>query len=347
LVNVRFLNACAAIGILALIVYVLIIGQAFLMPFALAVVIWYLVISLRRTYEKVHVGRVRMPYGVALVLAVLTCFLVLYLVGVLINSNINELIRVAPTYQQRFNDLAQELFQLLGVQDEQNPLESMLADIDLRSLITRLASALTGVAGDLGMIIVYVIFLLLEHRTFGRKIDAIARTEEGRDNLRRSVTEISEDIDTYMRIKTWLSILTGALSYVVLVIVGVDFAEFWAILIFLLNYIPTIGSILGVAFPALLMLFQFSSYPLIVVVTLILLLIQVVVGNVLEPRMMGKSLNISALVIILSLALWSYIWGVIGMFLCVPIMVIVNIILAKFEGTRPIAILLSANGKID
>ena len=128
---------------------------------------------------------------------------------------------------------------------------------------------------------------------------------------------------------------------------GVDFAEFWAVLFFLFNYIPTIGAILGVAFPAILMIVQFTSVPLIVSVIAVLIAIPTVINNFIEPRMMGRSLNLSSLVIIMSLILWGSIWGIIGMFLCVPIMVILNIVLAKFESTRPLAVMLSANGRID
>ncbi|MCY4192269.1 MAG: AI-2E family transporter, partial [Rhodospirillaceae bacterium] len=137
------------------------------------------------------------------------------------------------------------------------------------------------------------------------------------------------------------------LCYVAMKLAGVDFAEFWAVLFFLFNYIPTIGAIIGVFFPAMFMIVQFSSVPLIISVIAVLIAIPTIINNFVEPRMMGRSLNLSSLVIIMSLILWGSIWGIIGMFLCVPIMVILNIILAKFEPTRPVAVLLSANGEID
>ncbi len=115
----------------------------------------------------------------------------------------------------------------------------------------------------------------------------------------------------------------------------------------MLNYIPTIGSLIGVVFPALLTLVQFAALGPFLVVTIGLGLTQFVFGNVLEPRMMGKSLNLSPLIVIVSLAVWGSIWGVTGMFLCVPITVVMMIVLAGFPQTRPIAILLSATGRID
>ena len=140
--------------------------------------------------------------------------------------------------------------------------------------------------------------------------------------------------------------MTGVLSYLVLVTVGVDFAALWGMLIFLLNFIPTIGSILAVIPPILLSLVQFKGLTPFFIVMSSLISIQIIIGNILEPRLAGKSLNLSPLVILLSLVLWGKIWGIVGMFLCVPITVILNIVLANFESTKSIAIMLSANGKI-
>lgn len=128
--------------------------------------------------------------------------------------------------------------------------------------------------------------------------------------------------------------------------VGLDFAEFWALLIFFLNYIPNIGAIVATAFPAALALIQFESWWPFLEVTSGIVAIQFFVGNFLEPRLLGKSLNLSPLVILFALALWGAIWGVLGMFLSVPITVMMMIIFAHFDVTRPIAILLSQDGYI-
>lgn len=343
--SLSFLNVCAALGIIALVVYVLITARALLLPLAVAMVIWYLVISLKRNFESLAKFVVPLPSAIAMTLAVFTVLLLVYLFYILVSSSVNDLIAAAPRYQTRFNELIQQITELLGVKSDV-AFQNLMNKISLTSLISRVAGAVTGLASDVGLILVYVMFLLLEYRLFSLKIEASARSDQQRENIRGLLTEIGTDINTYMRIKTWLSILTGVLSYLVMAAVGLDFAAFWAVLIFLLNYIPTVGSILGVLFPALLMIVQFTSWPLIIGVVAILFAIQIVVGNVLEPRMMGKSLNLSSLVIILSLALWATIWGIVGAFLCVPIMVILTIILAKFEATRPIAILLSANGRV-
>jgi predicted PurR-regulated permease PerM len=128
--------------------------------------------------------------------------------------------------------------------------------------------------------------------------------------------------------------------------VGVDFASFWAVLIFLLNFIPTIGSIIATAFPSLLALVQFETAGPFFITISILTAIQFSIGSLIEPKLMGNRLNLSPLVILLSLGLWGSIWGIPGMFLCVPITVIIMIICAYFPETRPIAVALSGNGEL-
>ena len=128
--------------------------------------------------------------------------------------------------------------------------------------------------------------------------------------------------------------------------VGVDFAAFWAFTIFLLNFIPTIGSIIATLFPALLALIQFDTFAQFFIVLVGVGSIQVIVGNFLEPKLMGNTLNVSPFIVMMSLTLWGSIWGIAGMFLSVPITVILLIVFAHFEKTRYLAILLSGNGNL-
>src|SRR3954447_3991712 len=164
--------------------------------------------------------------------------------------------------------------------------------------------------------------------------------------VRSVLAQIDHDIRVYVRIKTTLATATSALAYLVMAWVGVDFAGFWAVMVFFFYYIPTVGSILAIAAPALLTLVQFDHLTPFLIVLLVIGTIQIVTANVIEPAVMGRSLNLSPLVVIVSLMVWGTIWGVVGMFLCVPIMVVLLIVLAHFETTRPVAILLSADGRI-
>jgi predicted PurR-regulated permease PerM len=154
------------------------------------------------------------------------------------------------------------------------------------------------------------------------------------------------DIRSYVGIKVLTSAATGLLSFLVLNLVGVDFASFWAVLIFLLNFIPTIGSIIATAFPSLLTLVQFDTLGPFIITISVLGAIQFCIGSLIEPKLMGNRLNLSPIVILLSLGLWGSVWGIPGMFLCVPITVIMMIVCSYFPGTRPIAVLLSKDGRV-
>ncbi|WP_419603984.1 AI-2E family transporter [Thiolapillus sp.] len=143
-----------------------------------------------------------------------------------------------------------------------------------------------------------------------------------------------------------VSALTGIISYIILLWVGVDYVPFWALLIFMLNYIPTIGSMVAVLLPTTLALVQFDTFGPFVTLLVSLGTVQVLIGNVLEPWLMGSSLNLSPLVVILALSLWGQMWGVTGMFLSVPITVISMIVLANFPQTRAIAVAMSENGRL-
>ena len=160
------------------------------------------------------------------------------------------------------------------------------------------------------------------------------------------IKKIDASVSRYLAIKTLVSLLTGLLSFIALLFIGVDAPFFWAFLIFVLNFIPSIGSLIATFFPAFFALLQFGEFTPAILVLSIVGVIQIVLGNFLEPRIMGTSMNISPLVVFLTLILWGMMWGIAGMLLSVPITVILIIIMAEFKDTRPIALLLSRRGQI-
>jgi predicted PurR-regulated permease PerM len=180
-----------------------------------------------------------------------------------------------------------------------------------------------------------------------KKLDALASNPDEASNMRDIFTQITTQGQSYIWLKTLVSLATGLLSYLILLWVGVDFAAVWALLIFMLNFIPNLGSILGVMLPALLTLVQFDTLMPFMYIAVGLGAVQFTIGNVIEPALMGKSLNLSSLMIILSLTFWGLLWGIPGMLLSVPIMVMFAIVCAKFDKLRGIAIILSADGVLE
>ncbi|EDY81818.1 conserved domain protein, putative [Verrucomicrobiia bacterium DG1235] len=262
-----------------------------------------------------------------------------------ITQNVTEVINVAPEYQARLQPLIGKVISWLPI-EEPPSLREFVGQFDFSTIISRLASSLASIAGNASIISIYVIFLFLEQRSFGPKIKAMTRGTDSSKNIFEIISEINADTRTYIGIKTLTSAITGLVSFGIMAAIGLDFAAFWGVLIFFLNFIPTVGSILATIFPSLLSLLAFDTPLPIVGIIGGVVATQVLVGNVLEPRLMGNSLNLSPLVILLSLSFWGALWGVTGMFLCVPITVITMIICSHFPQTRPFAVLLSSNGRI-
>ncbi len=335
----------ASAGIAALTIYLLISGRNILIPIAIAVLAWYLINAIARGIMRIRVRGVRPPRWAALALTVLVVIAAVMSLAEMVSGNFGAVVNAIPTYQANLQRLIGEAAALFGLQETPN-LTDLVDRIDFSAVVSSLAATLTSIAGEAGLILVYVLFLFVEQGSFDRKMKALFPDPEREERVHKILSHMSQEIQNYLWIKTFTSALTAGLSYAVLSAVGLDFAGFWAVIIFLLNYIPTIGSLLGILFPALLALVQFDTFVPFLIVTPSLAVIQVFVGNFLEPMMMGSSLNISPFATLVSLAVWGTIWGVPGMFLCVPITVIAMIIFAHFPRTRPIAVMLSTDGRV-
>jgi len=339
-------NFVMASILVALVFYILVVGQSILLPLVIAIVFWYLINLMSEGFGRIRLGSKPLSRLVRYSLSFLTFFAIIWGMVELIASNIVGVVRVAPVYQANLEIRWDGFLRLLRI--EQEPTLSQLTEIvNLGQIITGVAASLTNIAANMGIILIYVIFLLLEQGNFSQKVASLANDEVKERRVRLLISKINEDVQKYISIKMLTSSLTGVLSYIFMKFVGVDFAEFWALLIFLLNFIPTIGSIVATIFPALITLVQFDTYTPFFLILGGVTAIQFCIGNILEPRLMGDSLNLSPLIILLNLSLWGLIWGIPGMFLCVPFLVISMIVFSHVPQTRSIAILLSQNGKIN
>lgn len=341
----KSVNYAAAFIIAALTVVLLVAGRPLLIPFAIAVMIWFLINALATGFANLRLGSAAPPPWLCMTASILSVLAALYFVGNLVGNNVAAVSEAAPLYQENLQRLVERAYAGFGMEGAPT-ITGLVADIEIGPLITNMASTLAALIGNAGIVLIYLLFLLLEQNSFDRKITHLAGNPEREQRLRTIIHEINEDITTYVWIKTLASLLTGGVSYFVLLLVGVDYPAFWGFIIFLLNFIPTIGSLLGIMLPSLLALVQFDTFTPFFIVFPVLGAVQFAFGTLLEPRLMGRSLNLSALVVILSLTVWGSIWGIAGMFLSVPIMVMLMIIFSNFEQTRPIAILLSGDGQI-
>lgn len=339
------ISYAGGLGIIVLSVFIMVVGRDLIVPFLISVVIWYLINTLADYYHKIKIGRFLLPKTVCFIAALLTMGVALFLLVDMIANNITNVREAAPIYQQNLLKLTARVYALLGIENQPS-LNQLVGQINLRPFISNIAGTMAGIAGNAGLILIYVLFLFLEQASFKPKLTALLENSKYEHTVGDIISNVHEKIETYVAIKTFVSMLTGGACYIVLILNDVDYASFWAFLIFLLNFIPTVGSMLAVLFPALLSLVQFDTFTPFLIIISSLGVIQVLVGNILEPKLMGNSLNLSPLVVMLSLAVWGSIWGIAGMFLSVPFTVILMIIFSEFPKTKPIAIILSQNGKI-
>jgi predicted PurR-regulated permease PerM len=342
----KVLNFTASALFVVLVFYLLIVGEALLLPLVIAIAFWYLINTLAAAFAAIRIGEFKLPFPVCLTASLLTF---LFLVWALINflsGRVQSVLEVAPVYQVNLVNRIEALpFVDLAQFQEMNLMQLLTDWIDIPTYATSVAASFAGILANGGLILIYIGFLFLEQNHFKSKITALASKGKEED-VNEILGRIRGDIQKYIGIKMFTSALTGSLSYVVMRLLDVDFAGVWGLLIFLLNFIPTVGSIIATIFPAMIALAQSDGYSLFLFVLLGIGAIQICVGNILEPRLMGSRFNMSPIVILLNLALWGYIWGVPGMFLCVPFLIIITIILSYFPQTRPIAIILSRDGKL-
>lgn len=324
--------------------YVLVVGKAFLVPLAVAIMLWYVINALSRNYARLIPWTKDKNWLTTLASIVSIGLFITFAVD-MVQNNIEDVRLKVPVYSENFRVLAEKMVLQFNLSRVPNVSE-LVSDIEISPIISTLVSTFTGMIGNIFLVLFYVLFMLLEQSTFTKKIQAIFPDSVRRKSIMSILAHAQEDIQTYLWIKTITSTLTGVASYLILRMVEVDFAGFWAFTIFLLNFIPTIGSIIATLFPAVLALIQFDTlYPFFLVLIGVGM-VQVIVGNLLEPKLMGNSLNVSPFVVMMSLTLWGSIWGIAGMFLSVPITVMMLIIFAHFERTRYIAILLSGDGSL-
>lgn len=328
------------VGSATLLTYILVVGQTLLLPLVVAVFFWFLI---NATADGAARLAPSLPRFIHICAAVALFLITLWLPVKFISTSVPDVVAAAPEYQRNFENMVANILTKLNM--EKGPLlEQMRSNLNLGEIASIVASAVTGLASSGLIVVMYIIFLFLEQGSFSSKIDALFPIREKREKIRNVISNISARVRTYILIKTAMSLITGMISYIVMSAVGLDFAPFWAAMIFLLNFIPSIGSIIGTIFPALLSLFQFDTLMPFFIIGGGIGAVQVIIGNFLEPRVMGNSLNLSTMVILLCLVFWGAVWGVAGAFLCVPLTVIIMIIFAEFKATRSIAILLSRDG---
>jgi AI-2 transport protein TqsA len=283
----------------------------------------YLIISPAMNWLKV---KFKLHHSVALIITLALFILSFIGITLITSSSVDSFLQGAGQYKSKVQSAATFIevkAESLGFDIKEYNIKEKLQNLPIFDFLKKLTGSMLSVFSNTILIIIFTLFLLTGESVSKREVTIIE--------------EIKASIAKYVSAKLLLSLMTGVLSYIVFLIAGIDLAIMFAILAILLNFIPNIGSIIAVALPIPVLLLQFGFGWETIFVTISTMLFQLVIGNILEPKMLGDSMDLHPVTILLFLTFWGFIWGIPGMFLSVPITATLKIIFSKLELTKPIA----------
>jgi AI-2 transport protein TqsA len=338
------INKAASFFIISIsVVIILVYGRSLLIPFVFATLLWFFIRVIKNQLDRIKFIKQKVPSWLKNLLISTLILSLLSSASMILLSSLNNL---ALSYEKYQSNLEVVIHKLNGIfhADLIELTKNQAVKMDFGQLFTTLFSSITDLLSNTFIILIYVLFIFFEEAKFSMKLKAIFPDEAKLLQFSALLSKIELSVRNYIGLKTLSSITTGIISYFILLVIGIDSPIFWAFLIFGFNFIPTIGSILATLFPTLFCLLQFGEFIPSLLVLIFVGGLQVIIGNILEPKLMGNTLNISPLVAILSLIFWGMIWGITGMIISVPVTVILVIIFAQFQNTRNVAIMLSEKG---
>lgn len=314
------------------------LARPVLFPFFLALFIYFILSPVSD-----FLTRLKIPKALSLILILIISFFILYLLGVIFYTSGKSFASEFPKYGQKFNSLLESLqvkLEASGVKWE--PL-AWARNLDINKvgsfLLSSLGTFLTFIS-NLFLVLIFLMFML------GGRGKLISKIKNSFNSQRSSqiiqvIQNIDRQIQKYLIIKTIIGLLSGILAAVILFIFGVDFAVVFGFLTFLLNYIPNIGSFVAKVVPVLIAFVQFGAFWPAFWLLLVLTAVDAVVAVVLEPRLMGKGLGLSPLLVLFALFFWGWLWGIPGMILAVPIMAVIKIVCSNVPSLHFLETLMS------
>ena len=311
-----------------------------LTPLALALFLMLMIDAMAR---DLHGRLPRLGPDASLLAAIATCILVFAIVVYFIAGHAAGFVLKLMAYQPRLNLLLSTISHSLHVRMPRT-VAQLIGGIDLGRVLPFVATGVQTLVQNGLLVMIYLGFLLASRRSFERKAVRLFQGRVGRHEALQVFLRVRDALERYLWIQTVCGGFIAIGSWCLMMVIGLENAFFWAFLIFVIGYIPIVGAAIGIMAPALYALLQFPTYWQGVVLAFSLLALSFVVGNIFMPRMQGRSLNIDPVTLLLSLAFWGAVWGVTGMFLSTPLTILVMVVLAQFEGSRWIAVLLSADG---
>jgi predicted PurR-regulated permease PerM len=333
----RFLKAAIAVIVLFVVGVVLKLARPVLIPFILAVFLSYIIDPALTFLTGCRCPR---PGAVLIVLALM--FVFLYLAGALFYSSGKSLAAELPKFQGRISEITQFLEK--GVGPFKVDLSSVMEKLDIGKIGAVILSAIGPFFSVLGKLLLVFLFLIFIVSGRGRAAGKIQKAlGDGRSGRIKAVIEaINAQTRKYILIKTALSLANGLIVWVVLAIFGVEFAPLFGFLAFVLNFIPDIGSLVATVLRVGFAFFQFGTFWTPFLILVITVGLDSILGYFLEPKIMGKGLGLSPLLVFFSLLFWGWLWGIPGMILSVPLTAVIKIVCQNVPALRPVAVLMGS-----
>ena len=325
----------------ALLMFLLVQAKFILISLAIAIILFSL------TSDAIGaIARFGVPTWLATVLALMLIALGLMWISTTVVGQVNQVVQITLGYVEQAQAAIPQMTEWLGP-DAQESLQTAVRNIDVAGWLRSLA----GQAGDLlsgsTLILLFVGFMFAERVWFPVKIERLAGDPARAARVRATIAQIMHRVNRYLVVKTAVSAATGLCVWIIFRLAGLSLAGPIAMVTFVLNFLPSVGSIISTAIAFLLAFLLSGDLTLALIVGAACTAVHFLIGNVLDPMLLGQTLRLSAFGIILSLAFWGAVWGVPGMFLAVPIMVALMIVCAQFRWLRPVAVLLSREGLPD
>jgi len=287
--------------------------------------------------------RLKIPKAIAVSLIIVTAFFLFYLMGVLFYSSGRAFAASLPDYAQRMNSVIGSIAQKLHLSKfNWDPwMWSKTLDASkVANLVLRSMNQVFSFFSTFVLIFVFLMFMLAGRGKLKLKVER-AFSHQRAAKINQIVDKIDRQVQKYLVIKTGISFLSGTLTMIVLLAFGVDFALLFGFLTFLLNFIPSLGSIVSMGLASVIAAFQFGSIFPALWIFILLVGLDAVISNLLEPKLMGQGLGLSPLAVLFSLFFWGWLWGIPGMILAVPIMAVIKIVCANIPSLMPIAVIMS------
>lgn len=326
------------------------VGKSIVVPIVLSVLVVYVIDGVARLFTRLPGLGPHLPRYVGYTLSILMIVVILVYVARMLIASLGSVVALAPQYEASLLNAIQAIAEILGMETAptwSSLRRDLLAQIDLHRIIGTTFVSVSAIAGSLLAVLLYGAFLLFEKRALASKLDRLSSDPDRVAHLRRIVTDVNAKIGTYLALKTVVSVMQGLLAWVIMALFGLQFAALWAVLIGLFNYVPYVGTVLSVFFPVAFAAMQFADLGAVLSILAALSVAQFVIGFFLDPWLMGSSLNLSPFVVLVSITVWAALWGVPGAFLAVPITACMAMVCAEFTATRPLAVLLSRNGRLE